>query len=125
MTLQSKSTILVAEDQMLVRMEAVDALIDHGYDVLEVGDADEAFAMLKSRSGGIQLLFTDIQMPGLVSGLKLAQDVRRYWPAIGLLMTSGGQRPSVAELPEGSHYIPKAYDLQQVIVHLGELAAAR
>jgi two-component sensor histidine kinase len=73
------AVVLVVEDEMLLRMRAVDMVEDAGFTSVEALDADEAVAILESRSD-IALLFTDIQMPGSMDGLKLAHAVRERWP---------------------------------------------
>ena len=70
----TKPTVLIVEDEMLLRMRAVEMVEDAGFTPLEAVDADEALALLESRSD-IELLFTDIQMPGSMNGLKLAHAV--------------------------------------------------
>jgi CheY-like chemotaxis protein len=116
--------ILVAEDQVLVRMAAVDMLADHGFEVWEAGGADEVLAVLQQRGAEIGVLFTDIQMPGSIDGLQLAHRVRRSWPRIGLLITSGKTLPRSAELPGGSRFLSKAYDLNQMMTQVRELMPA-
>src|SRR4051794_19093980 len=69
------AVVLVVEDEMLLRMRAVDMVEDAGFTPLEAVDADEAVAILEARSD-IALLFTDIQMPGSMDGLKLAHAVQ-------------------------------------------------
>lgn len=70
------AVVLVVEDEMLLRMRAVDMVEDAGFTPVEAVDADEAVAILESRSD-IALLFTDIQMPGSMDGLKLAHTVHK------------------------------------------------
>src|ERR1700683_5360591 len=80
--------ILIVEDEALVRLYAVDTVTAAGFDVVEAASADEAIRILESRSD-IRVVFTDIQMPGLMDGLKLAQAVRDRWPPIKIIVTSG------------------------------------
>jgi two-component system, response regulator PdtaR len=121
MIVRSRQIILVAEDQIFVRGAAVDVLEDHGYEVMDVGCADDALAILAERDRDIRVLFTDISMPGSINGLVLAHNVRRNWPWIGLLVTSGNPRPPASELPEGSRFLAKAYDTAHMVMHVGEL----
>ncbi|MGA8611974.1 MAG: response regulator [Xanthobacteraceae bacterium] len=65
--------ILIVEDEPLVRLYAVDAVVAAGFEVIESASADEALRMLECRSD-IQVMFTDIQMPGSMDGLTLALD---------------------------------------------------
>jgi DNA-binding NtrC family response regulator len=121
MIVRSRHIVLVVEDQILVRGAAVDKLKDHGYEVIEVGCADEALAVLNKRNRDIRVLFTDISMPGSMDGLVLAHNVSRRWQWIGLLVTSGIAPTS--ELPTGSRFLAKAYDTAHMAMHVGELAA--
>jgi CheY-like chemotaxis protein len=93
----------VVEDEMLLRMRAVDMVEDAGYASVEAVDADEAFALLKSRSD-IGLLFTDIQMPGSMNGLELAHVVYKHWPSIKIIIVSG---QSVSGIPPDSRFFGK------------------
>ena len=97
-------TVLVVEDEMVLRMRAVDIVEDAGFKAVEAINADEALSILESRSD-ISLLFSDIQMPGTMDGLKLAQAVHVRWPALGegegcqFPRSENPARPS--ELPSG------------------------
>ncbi len=77
---------------MLLRMRAVDLVEDAGFTPLEAVNADDAIALLESRSD-IELLFTDIQMPGSMNGLKLAHAVHERWPSIKIILVSGASDP--------------------------------
>ena len=85
--------VLIVEDEMMLRMRAVDIVEDAGFNPVEAVNADEALAILESRSD-ISLLFTDIQMPGSMDGLKLAHAVHDRWPAIKIILVSGQVNPS-------------------------------
>lgn len=117
--------IIVAEDEPVVRMLVADVLTDAGFVVLEAAHAAEALAILTARAQGIHALFTDIQMPGSMDGLKLAHHVRGLWPWIAVLVASGKSRPGVAELPSGTRFLPKPYSLHRVVEHVRELIDAR
>ena len=84
----SSPIVLVVEDEMVLRMRAVDIVEDAGFSSLEAVNVDEALAILESRSD-ISLLFTDIQMPGSLDGLKLAHAVHKRWPTIKIILVSG------------------------------------
>src|SRR5450755_2528497 len=86
------ATILVVEDEMMIRMNTVEMVEDAGYAPLEAADADGAVAMLESRSD-IALIVTDIQMPGSMDGVELAQAVHRRWPLVKIIVVSGLNRP--------------------------------
>eukprot|EP01035_Chromulina_nebulosa_P042709 gene42709-57821_t len=80
-------TVLVVEDEILVRMDIAMSLEAEGFVVLEAANADEAIDILNSRSD-IRLMFTDIDMPGSMDGLKLAMAVRDRWPPVKIIVTS-------------------------------------
>src|SRR6204780_5386900 len=111
--------VLVVEDEMMLRMRAVDIVEDAGFIPIEAVSADEALAILESRSD-IDLLFTDIQMPGSMDGLKLAHAVHDRWPAIKIILVSGQVKPSDAERPADSRFFGKPLGVGQMI---GELQA--
>jgi CheY-like chemotaxis protein len=83
-----RPVVLIVEDEFLLRMDAVDMIVAAGFEVVEAGDADEAIEILESRRD-ITVVFTDIQMPGSMDGLKLARAVRGRWPPIKIVATSG------------------------------------
>src|SRR5688572_12038312 len=93
--------VLVVEDEMVLRMRAVDIVEDAGFTAIQAIDADQALSILEARSD-ISLLFTDIQMPGSMDGLKLAHAVRHRWPDIKIILVSGQVRPSSEERPVDS-----------------------
>ena len=98
--------VLVVEDDSLINLMATDELKTAGYEVISAFNADEAIEILENR-GDIRLIFTDIDMPGSMDGLKLAAAVRHRWPPVQIVVTSGKQSPS--ELPQGTVFIPKPY----------------
>jgi two-component system, response regulator PdtaR len=112
--------VLIVEDEFLIRMDAVDMIRDAGFDVVEAGDADAAILILESRFD-ITIVFTDIQMPGSMDGLKLAAAIRGRWPPIKIVATSGLLHLSEDDLPPGSLFLPKPYNPRQVVGALREL----
>lgn len=102
-------SILIVEDEPLVRLCAVEVLEDAGYQVIEAASADEAIAILESRRD-IRVIFTDIHMPGSMDGLKLAHAVRHRWPPIKIIVTSGREKIASEDLPEGGRFFAKPYD---------------
>jgi len=115
--------VVLAEDEPLVRMAAVQALQDEGFDVLQAEHAAEALGILQSHSSAVHVLFTDVQMPGAIDGVALAHHTARCWPWIGLLITSGGTRFDQIILPPASRFLIKPYDHSHVANHITELAA--
>jgi CheY-like chemotaxis protein len=112
--------VLIVEDEFLVRMDTRAALETAGFDVIEAGDADEAIAILSARND-IRLIFTDVQMPGSMNGLKLAHFVRNRWPPVKVVATSGHARISDSDLPEGARFVPKPYSAAEITATLREL----
>lgn len=106
--------MLVVEDELIVRMGAVDALQDAGHTVVEAENADRAIEVLENRSD-IQVVFSDVRMPGTMDGVRLLQIIKRRWPPILLILTSGTPVPDMHELPYGTPFLRKPYaheDLQ-------------
>ena len=91
-----------------------------GFDVIEASNADEAISILVVRSD-ITVLFTDVQMPGSMDGLKLAAAVKGRWPPIKIVATSGVVNVRPDDLPEGGRFLPKPYDPTQLTATLREL----
>jgi two-component sensor histidine kinase/DNA-binding NarL/FixJ family response regulator len=113
----SAPKVLVVEDEMILRMRAVEIVEDAGFSPIEAVNADEAISILESRSD-ISLLFTDIQMPGSIDGLRLAHAVHDRWPSIKIILVSGRARPSEAERPADSRFFGKPLGVEQMITEL-------
>jgi two-component sensor histidine kinase/DNA-binding NarL/FixJ family response regulator len=113
----SKKNVLVVEDEMVLRMRAVDIVEDAGFNAVEAVTADEALSILESR-GDISLLLSDIQMPGTLDGLKLAHAVHDRWPSIKIILVSGQVKPSDADKPTESRFFGKPLDVKEVIAEL-------
>jgi CheY-like chemotaxis protein len=111
------TTVLVVEDEMLLRMRAVDMVEDAGYISVEAVDAEAAFAILESRPG-IGLLFTDIQMPGKMDGLQLAHAVHERWPAIKIILVSGQLKLSESDIPPRSRFFGKPLQADEMIAEM-------
>lgn len=116
--------VIVAEDEALIRMMAVDALTEAGFAVVEAEHAAGALAILAAQPNGVHALFTDIHMPGAMDGLELAHHVHDHWPWITLIVASGKARPLATEMPDGSRFLSKPYNLAHVVKHVRELAAS-
>jgi two-component system, response regulator PdtaR len=109
--------VLIVEDEALLRLGAAEMVTEAGFDVVEAGNADEAIALLESHPK-IHSVFTDIQMPGSMDGIKLLAFIRQRWPPIKLVVTSGRVILRQGELPEGAVFIGKPYtfaDLSAVL----------
>jgi CheY-like chemotaxis protein len=120
---RSLPVVLIVEDEPLLRLLAVEVVEEAGFVALEAGDADEAVALLESRPD-ICLLFTDIDMPGSMDGLKLAHAVRNRWPPIKILVVSGAVRPKQSELPANCCFVGKPYAVEAMVAELRSLIVA-
>jgi two-component sensor histidine kinase len=113
-------TVLVVEDEMMLRMRAVDIVEDAGFNPVEAVNADDALAILESRSD-IELLFTDIQMPGSMDGLKLAHAVHERWPSIKIILVSGQLKLTDDDKPADSRFFGKPLDVKQMIAEMQDM----
>lgn len=116
-------TVLVVEDEFLIRTDIAGRLRDRGFTVFEAGDADEAIQILEARAD-IHLVFTDIDMPGSMDGLKLAAHVRDRWPPIKLIVTSGHMAVEESRLPEGGRFFSKPYQVHKIASAIVDLISA-
>lgn len=113
-------SILVVEDEALIReLMAVD-LIEAGYDVLQAPNADDAIQILNARLD-ITHMITDIDMPGSMDGLKLAHAVRDRWPPVKIVICSGKHRLASDRLPIGSKFVPKPFLFRHIAAAMDEL----
>jgi CheY-like chemotaxis protein len=115
--------VLIVEDQALVRLSGVGIFADAGFRIIEAVNSDEALEFLEADSD-VQLVFTDVNMPGTIDGLALARQVHGRWPRIGIMVVSGQSMPQPHELPAGSRFHRKPYDADTVVRHARELTAA-
>ena len=117
----ARKCILVVEDEVLIRLMVSDELRDAGYDVIEASNADEALIILRS-SAPVDLIFSDVRMPGSLDGMDLLAVVRETFPALPMIITSGHQEPRMA-IDEGvSQFLAKPYELSAVVT--AEIAEA-
>jgi len=86
----------------------VEALLDHGLDVVVAGDAEAALAEFEAHPE-IRLLFSDVMMPGKLDGCDLAREIHARRPEVGVILTSGVRTPASCDIPEGGHFVPKPY----------------
>jgi CheY-like chemotaxis protein len=112
--------VLVVEDEMLLRMRAVDIVEEAGYTSVEAIDADEAVEILETRSD-IALLFTDIQMPGSMDGLKLAFAARARWPLIKIILVSGQLQLLEMDIPASSRFFGKPLQAPEMIAEMQDM----
>jgi CheY-like chemotaxis protein len=115
-----KVAVLVVEDEPLIRMGTVSLIADAGFAVYEANSADEAIRMLELHEE-IRLVFTDVNMPGSMDGLKLAHYVRRRWPPVKIIVTSGRLNVCGENLPSGAVFVGKPYHPQHITRKLEEM----
>ncbi len=113
--------VLVVEDDPILRMHSIDIIEDAGFTVIEAHNADEAIVILEERSD-IAIVFTDVEMPGTMDGLKLARAVRDRWPPVHLILASGRTSPLAHEMPSGSRFFAKPYNDAALINALHDMA---
>jgi DNA-binding NtrC family response regulator len=121
-----QETILVVEDDVLIRMPIAQYLRDCGYRVIEAVSADEAIAVLSHRETIIDVVFSDIEMPGSLDGFGLSKWIREHRPGMDVILA--GTVPRTVDAAKGlceSGPIPKPYDAQAVHNHIRRLLAAR
>jgi CheY-like chemotaxis protein len=111
--LAKPSVILVVEDELILRMIAVDLFEEAGYETAEANNADDAIELLQRRMD-VRVVLTDVQMPGSMDGIKMAALVRNKWPWIELIMTSGRYVRDI-DIPERSVFLPKPYDSETLL----------
>jgi CheY-like chemotaxis protein len=116
------ATILMVEDEALIRILGAAMLVDAGFRVVEAGDSSEAPEFLESDCD-VQLLFTDVNLPGAIDGLALARRVHERWPRIGIIVVSGNSLMRPNELPAGGRFCRKPYDADALVRHARELTA--
>ena len=115
--------VLVVEDETFIRMDVVDMLRAAGFDILEAANADEAIRLLECNSD-VRLIFTDIDMPGSMNGLKLSAAVRDRWPPVKIIATSGHFKVQAGDLPVDARFIAKPYQPAEIISAVRELTSA-
>jgi two-component system, response regulator PdtaR len=101
-------TVLVVEDEALIRAFAADVLEEAGFEVVKASSGDDAVLVLNRRSDVI-ILFTDMEMPGRLNGLALAHFVREHHPGIRIMITSGRLRPKAGDMPADAIFFEKPY----------------
>ena len=116
------AAVLIVEDDVFERMGASDMFLDAGYRVLEAKDADEALRLFET-DPDIGLLFTDVSMPGSMSGADLARHVAARWPGIGIILASGRPRPD--RLSPRMRFHAKPYEPTAILGHAREMMLPR
>lgn len=115
-----RSVVLVVEDEALIRLSAVQIVEDAGYEALQASNADEAIQQLEARSD-IRLVFSDVNMPGSMDGLKLANFIRNRWPPIKVIVASGKAIIEEGALPADVPFFLKPYGYHHIAETLARM----
>jgi len=119
-----RPVVLVVEDERLILATAMDMVEEAGFDAIAASDADEAIRILESRND-VRAVFTDVQMPGSMDGLRLARVIRNRWPPVALIVTSGQTNVVETDLPTGGRFLRKPYEAAHVGAMLHQVIASR
>ncbi len=119
----SKAVVLVVEDHPLIRLNALDLVSSAGFEGIGVADADEAISILEARPD-IHIVFTDVEMPGTMDGLKLAHYIKGRWPKVHLIVASGRAIVQENQMPAGSKFFSKPYVENSIIDEMKRMLAA-
>jgi CheY-like chemotaxis protein len=106
--------ILVVEDEPLLRLAAVDLVEAAGFEAVAAADATQALAILESRND-IRVVFTDVDMPRGVDGMRLAAIIRDRWPPIKVIVVSGHIEDPGNQIPAETIFFAKPYREEQIV----------
>lgn len=115
-----RPVVLVVEDEPILRLMAVDVVEEAGFEAVEAAGADDAIRILETRLD-IRVVFTDVDMPGGVDGMKLAAAIRDRWPPIEIIITSGKKRPRPEDMPARGVFFSKPYRREDVAAMMRRL----
>jgi CheY-like chemotaxis protein len=119
---EPKPVVLIVEDEPLFRMFASDMIEDAGYDVVAVANATDAVEILETRLD-IRVVFTDVDMPGGIDGIKLAACIRDRWPPIKIIITSDRPWPDGVTMPEEAVFFSKPFRQDRLLKEIERMAA--
>ncbi|MBV9521911.1 MAG: response regulator [Alphaproteobacteria bacterium] len=112
---QDRRFVVVVDDELLVREDALDLLRRAGIDARGFGSAADALAFLRDHAGETAAVFSDIWLESAREGLDLAATINATWPGIALLVTSGATARPPMGLPHKAHYLAKPWRPEQVL----------
>ncbi|WP_406857207.1 response regulator [Alsobacter sp. KACC 23698] len=115
----TKRTILVVDDQLLVRFVMADMLAENGFDVIQAGDAGKALSLIDGLPD-LAAVVSDIEMPGAVDGTQLARTIRRAWPDLPVVIVSG-RHESPPDLPDGIPFLEKPVSERLLVALLRQM----
>jgi two-component system, response regulator PdtaR len=120
--LRKRPLVLVVEDEALILLDALGIVADAGFVPIEAKSADEAIEILENRDD-VQAIFTDVNISGCMDGLKLVHVIRKRWPPIRIIVTSGRVAVEESQLPSGGLFFKKPYQSSEIARALRRLAA--
>ena len=109
-----KASVLVIEDEPVLRIDLIDMLEDHGFQVVEATSVENAIAILEVRSD-IRIVYMDLDMPRGVDGVKIAAAIRDRWPPIEIILTASRVDGARIQLPVRAKFFPKPINAAQVM----------
>lgn len=119
---KTQPSILVVEDEAIVRLMAVDMFEEAGFQVLEAATGEKALDLI--RSCDLTALFTDVELANSIDGFYLARVAHNTHPNAPIIVVSGQQGARDGDLPDGARFIGKPYDPEAVITALRTMIAA-
>jgi CheY-like chemotaxis protein len=119
-----RTVILVVEDDPMVRAVTGDTLEDDGFEVIEAPTGDHALRILQERTD-IDVLLTDVEMPGSTDGFQLARTAREMYPRLVIIVVSGGVRSGFSSMAPDARFVPKPYTLRRIIGMIQEMTGGR
>jgi CheY-like chemotaxis protein len=125
MTIETPTyTVLVVEDEPLIRMTLSDELSGAGFQVLEAANAREAIAILEA-SPDVVCVVSDVVMPGEMDGISLAWEIRCRWSSVATILSTGKSPPSWSMVPDGTTVLQKPYGLDVLVAAVSGAVAAK
>ncbi|WP_313540489.1 response regulator [Sphingomonas sp.] len=116
------AVVLIVENEPLQRLDMIDLVEEAGFLAVDAWDADHAVAILEKRLD-IRVVFTDIDMPGSMDGLRLAAAIRDRWPPIEIIVTTAGTPPDASQMPARSIFVPKPINADDAIRAIRKLTS--
>lgn len=118
-----RTVVLVVEDNPIILFNAVYLVESAGFEAIGAKNADEAIRILEAKPH-IHLVFTDVEMPGTMDGIKLAHYIRGRWPQVHLIIVSGRTLVNESDLPASSTFFAKPYDERKLILEMKRMLSA-
>jgi two-component system, response regulator PdtaR len=119
----ARPIVLLVEDEPVIRACLVEAFEDGGFAVLDAADGDGAVRILEQNACRVCVVFSDINLPGSLNGVLLAEHARKHWPWVRVVLASGRPKPDNFEISPGTRFFQKPYGINSVVDHVRELIA--